>query len=315
MTTERGRRAIRAGGLVVAATAASGLAVGLYAFAIERLRFTLRHVELPVLPAGSAPLRVLHLSDFHLAPWQTIKQDFVRSLAALEPDLIVNTGDNLGHADVLPQLRELLDPFRGVPGVYVYGSNDYFGPVLKNPFTYFLPRRRPKKLAPRLDIDGLDAMLRDEFGWTSLTNTAAVVEAGGRAFRVVGVDDPHINYDRLPRARAALAALEAQHRDAPLLALVHAPYQRILDPLTEMGARAIFAGHTHGGQVCVPGYGALVTNCDIPRTQVSGPSVWRTAHGEAALHISQGLGTSIYAPLRFACPPEATLVTLTAEAG
>ncbi|GGA69988.1 metallophosphoesterase [Pseudoclavibacter endophyticus] len=287
----------------------------MYAWAVERVRFRLRRVAAPVLPPGSADVRVLHLSDLHLAPWQTMKHDFVRSLADLGPDLVVNTGDNLGHPDVLPQLRELLAPFRGVPGVFVYGSNDYFGPTLKNPFTYFFARTPGGTKAPRLDVDGLDALL-DELGWASLNNAATLVSAGGRQFRAVGVNDPHIGYDRPDAAIAALGSLpaaDASGNELPVLALAHAPYRRILDEFTRRGAAAIFAGHTHGGQVCLPGYGALVTNCDVPREQARGLTAWRAGGRETALHVSAGLGTSIYSPVRFACPPEATLVTLTAR--
>ena len=92
--------------------------------------------------------------------------------------------------------------------------------------------------------------------------------------------------------------------------MAHAPYQRILNEFVAQGAQVMFAGHTHGGQVCVPGFGALVTNCDIPRDQVKGLSTWRHGAHTAALNVSAGLGTSIYAPVRFACPPEASLVTL-----
>ena len=80
----------------------------------------------------------------------------------------------------------------------------------------------------------------------------------------------------------------------------------MLDSFVTYGASLIFAGHTHGGQVCVPGFGALVTNCDIPRRQAKGLSIWRHAFRSAYLNVSAGLGTSIYAPFRFACPPEAT---------
>ncbi|MFD0996468.1 metallophosphoesterase [Pseudoclavibacter chungangensis] len=301
---------VRASGLGLAAVAATGLATLLYGVFVERLRFRLRRVEAPVLPSGSVPIRILHLSDFHLAPWQTIKQDFVRELATLEPDLIVDTGDNLGHSDVLPALRDMLEPFRGVPGVFVYGSNDYYGPVLKNPFTYFARTRKVKVRAPKLDITGLEALLTEEMGWHSLNNDATTIEVSGRPIHFVGVDDPHIKYDRPAEARAAFENLHRAPGET-VVALAHAPYQRVLTELTELGADAIFAGHTHGGQVCVPLYGALVTNCDIPRRQVSGASSWRSATRRAFLHVSRGLGTSIYAPIRFACPPEATLVTLT----
>jgi predicted MPP superfamily phosphohydrolase len=75
------------------------------------------------------------------------------------------------------------------------------------------------------------------------------------------------------------------------------------------GADLVLAGHTHGGQLCVPGVGALVTNCDLPRSRAKGMS----QHGDAVLHVSAGLGTSPYAPVRFACRPEATLLTITAR--
>ena len=75
----------------------------------------------------------------------------------------------------------------------------------------------------------------------------------------------------------------------------------------------ILAGHTHGGQVCVPGYGALVTNCDIDTRRVKGVSQ-HTADGHtAAMHVSAGLGMSPFAPYRFACRPEASLLTLVAR--
>ncbi|HVQ18088.1 MAG TPA: metallophosphoesterase, partial [Actinomycetes bacterium] len=97
----------------------------------------------------------------------------------------------------------------------------------------------------------------------------------------------------------------------------HAPYLRVLDQFARDGYDAIFAGHTHGGQVCVPWYGALVTNCDLEPARVRGlhrhPADSRPSDpGSSWLHVSAGLGTSPYAPIRLACRPEATLLTLTA---
>ena len=75
----------------------------------------------------------------------------------------------------------------------------------------------------------------------------------------------------------------------------------------------MLAGHTHGGQVAVPFVGALVTNCDLPLRYAKGLHRWRHDRAETWLHVSAGLGTSPYAPIRFACPPEATLMTLVAK--
>lgn len=308
-------RAIGRGALALtAAGAAIGAAVAAWAIGVERRRFVLRRLELPVLAPGSAPLRILHLADQHLAPGQRKKIEFVRGLAALEPDLVVSTGDNLGHRDALPALREMLAPFRGVPGLSVFGSNDYYGPVLKSPLTYL--RRSTKKVVRSrdLDTDSLRALLFDELGWTDLTNSAAIVEAGGRRIRTIGVDDPHIKADRLDEAAAAFERLSAGGEWDLTLGVVHAPYQRILDDfVVERGADAIFAGHTHGGQVCLPGKRAIVTNCDLPREHGGGLTTWMRGGAGVPLHVSRGLGTSIYQPFRLFCPPEATLLELVAR--
>jgi predicted MPP superfamily phosphohydrolase len=121
---------------------------------------------------------------------------------------------------------------------------------------------------------------------------------------VRGVDDPHISRDHYD----AVAGPFDPAADLSL-GVTHAPYLRILDAMAADGADLVLAGHTHGGQLCVPGVGALVTNCDLDRKRAKGLS----SHRGAALHVSAGLGTSPYAPVRFACRPEATLLTLTAR--
>ncbi len=91
---------------------------------------------MPVLTPGSSPLRVLHISDIHMRPKQRRKQAWLRELAGLEPDLVVNTGDNLAHPKAVPAVVQALGDLLSVPGVFVFGSNDYFGPRLKNPANY-----------------------------------------------------------------------------------------------------------------------------------------------------------------------------------
>lgn len=268
-----------------------------------------------MLPQGSEPISILHLADFHLAPGQRKKQRFVQSLAELRPDLIVATGDNYGHKDALPHLAEMLEPFRGIPALSVFGSNDYFGPVLKNPFTYLLPKRPQPKRERDLDEAGLRRLLFDDLGWVDLTNRADIVSAGGLRIRAIGVDDPHIKMDRLPTAIEFLDAVSEDAEWDLTLGLVHAPYQRILTPyVANLDVDAIFAGHTHGGQVCLPDGRALVANCDIPLEQAGGLSTWPAGANEAPLHVSRGLGTSIYSPVRLFCPPEATLLRLVPRA-
>jgi predicted MPP superfamily phosphohydrolase len=299
---------------LIGAGAAVGLGVLAYASLIERNAFALRRVRVPVLEPGSSDLTVLHLSDLHLAPWQRAKRKWVASLADLRPDFIVNTGDNLGHSNALSSLREAFAGFAGVPGVFVNGSNDYFAPEFKNPFRYLAGPSVQQAEPVRLDTPALEKFLTDDLGWVNLNNSAAQILVNGQAIEFFGVDDPHRNFDRLNEMSGELDALRESEKGRVALSVgvAHAPYQRILNAFVVNGARMIFAGHTHGGQVCVPGVGALVTNCDLPRSMAKGLSPWRAGSRNAFLHVSAGLGTSIYAPVRFACRPEATLLTLTA---
>ncbi len=307
--------------LRTAAVATLGVAAAAVAYAavIERRAYRVRREIVPVLSPGAEPIRVLHLSDLHLAPWQTDKIAWVRSLASLKPDLVINTGDNLGHVDALPALTEALMAFDGVPGVFVHGSNDYFAPTPKNPLRYLAgPSKGETETAVRLDIDALEALLGERLGWNSLNNAVAQLTINGSILEFMGTNDAHRGWDRLdllPGLVDALRELDDDDTDDPavMISVTHAPYQRVLNAFTTQRADVIFAGHTHGGQVCLPGFGAIITNCDLPRDRARGLSVWHHAHEASYLNVSAGLGTSIYAPVRFACPPEAVLVTLVGD--
>ncbi|MFC0503942.1 metallophosphoesterase [Micromonospora costi] len=289
---------------LAAATAAVGGATLAYASLVERNMFTLRRYDVPVLPTDAEPLRVLHLSDLHMTPDQARKQRWVASLAALDPDLVVVTGDNMAHPDAVPGVLRALQPLLDYPGVFVFGSNDYTGPVWKNPFTYFLPDREY--------VEGVELPyeeLREVFtgaGWVDLNNVRTAIKAGGRTIDLVGVDDPHIERDDYPSVSGKVSSSAALS-----IGLTHSPEPRVLDQMAADGFDLLLAGHTHGGQVCVPGVGALVTNCGLPRTMARGLHRWPGS--DSWLHVSAGLGTHPTAPVRFACPPEASVLTLIAR--
>ncbi|TWD81014.1 putative MPP superfamily phosphohydrolase [Kribbella amoyensis] len=289
-----------------AVVGAVGAACVGYAAAIEVRWFTLRRFTVPVLPPGADPLKVLHLSDLHLMPTQERKIRWVNELAALEPDLIVNTGDNIANPhSVLPLLRAyggLLD----LPGVFVFGSNDYWKPRFKNPANYLLPpqKQRHKPHGPDLPFEEMRHSFT-EAGWTDLNNAKATLKVNGLRLDFAGTDDPHIRRDRYEDVAGEVDATADLS-----IGVTHAPYQRVLDAFTADGYPLILAGHTHGGQLAVPLYGALVTNCDLDTSRVKGMSSWGFEGRQATLHVSAGLGTSPYAPVRFACRPEATLLTL-----
>ena len=102
-----------------------------------------------MLPAGARPIRVLQISDLHLTPGATRRQRWVAGLAALEPDLVIDTGDNLAHREAVPFVLRSLGRLLDRPGVYVWGSNDYYAPTFKNPLGYLTGPSR--KAAPGQD--------------------------------------------------------------------------------------------------------------------------------------------------------------------
>lgn len=288
------------------AAAAAGLA---YSAVYEVRAFTLRTVTVPVLAPGSDPLRVLHLSDTHMTPDQRRKQQWLQGLADLQPDLVVNTGDNLAHLDAVPSVLRAYGDLLDVPGVFVFGSNDYFSPKRKNPIKYLrggtgVSSDGTLRHEHDLPFDELRAAFTQR-GWTDLTNRHDDVDVAGRRLAFVGVDDPHLEYDQLDDVPADESADLA-------IGVAHAPYLRVLDRWNSLGYPLIMAGHTHGGQLRIPFYGALVTNCDLDRQRARGLHQHQVdGHEPSWLHVSAGLGTSPYTPVRFACRPEATLLTLT----
>jgi len=294
------------------AAVATGTATVAYASLYERTRWTLRRFDVPVLAPGSAPLTVLHVSDLHMTAGQRSKQDWVAALDGLEPDLVVDTGDNLAGADAVPPLLRSLDPLLARPGVFVTSSNDYFAPRPKNPFSYFT---RTEKRVHGEELPWRD--MRDAFtarGWLDLTNARGELTVAGRRISFAGLDDPHLRRDRYDDV-AGRADPTADLR----VGVVHSPEPRVLDRFAADGYDLLLCGHTHGGQLRVPFYGPLVTNCGIDRDRARWLHRWADPAPDRPagtwLHVSAGLGTSPYAPARFACPPEATLLTLTAREG
>lgn len=301
MSTDRDRNTTNAGRLI-AGTLTLGVATLGYAVGIERQHWTLRTAELPVLAPGARPIRVLHVSDLHMLPGHKSKQRWVAALNELEPDLVVNTGDNLSHRQAVPYVLRAFGPLLDRPGVFIFGSNDYYAPKPKNPARYLMPRGKKKRIHGRkLPWRDLRAAFLER-GWVDLTHVRRTIDVAGQTIFAAGLDDPHLRRDRYPEI-AGPADPAATLR----LGVTHSPEPRVLDPFAADGYDLVLAGHTHGGQLRVPGIGALVTNCELDRSRARGVSRWG-AH--MWLHVSAGMGTSPYAPARFACPPEASLLTL-----
>jgi predicted MPP superfamily phosphohydrolase len=293
--------------LLPAAAALGAAGLG-YATVVERNWFALRRFEIPVLAPGSEPLRVLHISDAHLTPRRERLMSWIRALDDLDPHLVVNTGDSIAHVDAVEYFLDSLGPLLDRPGVFVYGSNDLHAPVPRNPFLYLQREGSRKHSAKSVDLPW--EKLRDGMlaaGWLDLNNRRGQLTAGGRKVAFAGVHDAHIN-----RARYAAVAGPADAAADLRVGVMHSPEPELLDCFSADGYQLLLAGHTHGGQLCLPLYGTLVTNCGIDRKRARGLHR-HPAGGPSWLHVSAGLGTSPWAPARFACRPEASLLTLVAR--
>jgi predicted MPP superfamily phosphohydrolase len=287
-------------GRLVATTFGLGAATLAYGGLIERNAFTVRRFDVPVLPPDVAPLRLLHVSDLHIVARQTRKQNWIRSLAELRPDFVINTGDTISDPRAIPAIMDALGPLFEFPGAFVPGNNDYYAPKLKNPVRYLVPERN-RVFGPRLPWPEL-AVAMSSAGWLDLTHVRASLKVGSVEVAVAGTDDPHLG-----RARYSLIAGAADASAALRIGVTHSPEPSLLASFASDGYDLVLAGHTHGGQIRIPFGPAIVTNCGI--------DVWRARwlhrwDDRMWFHVCAGLGTSPFAPVRLGCRPEASLLTL-----
>jgi predicted MPP superfamily phosphohydrolase len=283
-----------------AVTAGAGAAVLAYGGLIERNLFTLRRFEVPVLAPGATPLRVLHVSDLHITAAQHRKHEWIRGLARLRPDFVINTGDTISALDGRPAVMRSLAPLLEFPGAFVPGNNDYYAPVAKNPLRYFTQNTRRRHGVP-LPWPELAADLAAA-GWLDLTHVRTSLPIGDVHIALAGTDDPH-----LKRARYQRIAGAADSSAVVRIGVIHSPEPSLLGCFADDGYDLVLAGHTHGGQVRVPFGPAIVTNCGIDVHRARWLHKWDE---HMWFHVCAGLGTNPYAPVRFACRPEASLLTL-----
>jgi predicted MPP superfamily phosphohydrolase len=265
--------------------------------------YQLREVSVPILPSGSRDIRILHFSDLHLTPRRKREITDIKSWAALKPDLVISTGDFLAHPEAIETALHALEGLLDIPGLYVFGSNDYYAPRFKNPFSYLQKDDGSRKLGSKLDIQKLDRELTHH-GWINLNNRRTSISLHGLTIDVRGTDDAHLELDEY-----------SQVSGKPLgdisIGVTHAPYERVLNEMQKDSLDLIFAGHTHGGQVRMPWFGgsrSLTTNCDLPNWRSRGLT---KIENEPWLNVSAGMGYSPFAPIRIFCPSEVSLVTLT----
>jgi predicted MPP superfamily phosphohydrolase len=234
-------------------------------------------LRLPRLPEAFDGLRVAFLTDIHHGPY--ISLDYVTSLVrttlALSPDLILLGGDySSQEAKYIGPCFEVLGSLKAPLGVYgVLGNHDY--------------------------VDGL-AQSEAGFhraGIMELTNAGVWLERGTNRLRLAGVDD--LWYGR-PNLGSALG--EARTSDACLLVSHNPDFAEVLrDPRVGL----VLSGHTHGGQICIPGFGAPMMPSRYGQKYARGLVQAPATH----VYVSRGLGTAT-PHIRLNCPPELTLLTL-----
>jgi len=266
--------------------------------------FRIREVALPILAKGKDELRILHFSDIHLTPYQRSSLRFIRSWSSLQPDLVISTGDHISSSRSIPLLIEALGELLNRPGYFVFGSNDYFAPRLKNPFRYLMPDDGTRIHGRELPWRDLERAL-SKGGWMNLTGLKSQVSIRGVSLELRGTDDSHLERDDYalvtgPRANVDLS-----------IGITHAPYKRIIDAMSRDQLDLIFAGHTHGGQIRLPWFGgtrSLTTNSDLPNWRSRGLT---RQPNESWLHVSAGMGHNPWTPIRLFSPREVSLVRLT----
>jgi predicted MPP superfamily phosphohydrolase len=270
------------------------------------MAYKVRTATLPLLPKGSKAIKVLHFSDLHLTPKRKREIADIKSFADLRPDLVISTGDFLAHKDAVGPTLDALGDLLNLPGLFVFGSNDYYAPSFKNPFSYLMKDDGSRKLGAKLPWQKLQKQLT-KAGWKDLNHNKVKLKVNGVVIEARGTDDAHLELDDYRQVEGKVS------KTADIaIGVTHAPYERVLAGMAQDKLDLIFAGHTHGGQIRLPWFGgskSLTTNCDLENWRSRGVT---KINDEPWLNVSAGMGMSPFAPIRFACPPEVSLITLTA---
>ncbi len=254
-------------------------ATGLWPIAVRNstnYRIVEHAVPLPHLPDAFDGFRILHLSDLHIEGMIDKGQALQTVLATLQYDLCVLTGDfrfkTYGSYDkTLSLMKELVSTLQAPFGVTgILGNHDWL------------------EMTPGLEAAGIRMLL----------NETQAIEKESDAIWLLGLDDMHY-YETGDLGKAVKAA----PTDVVRILLVHSP--EIIPEAYAAGMDLYLCGHSHGGQICLPGSQPIITHCRCPRSYKAGPWQHESMHG----YTSRGVGTSLF-PIRLFCPPEIIIHTL-----
>ncbi|MCH2174248.1 MAG: metallophosphoesterase [Lentisphaeria bacterium] len=228
------------------------------------------------LPKEFEEFKILHLSDLHIDAFDELTPCLINKLKNISADITVITGDfRFKHDDslrpVLNYLTEIIPYLPNKFGIWgVIGNHDDFNFI------------------PPFEKAGIKILL----------NQHVKIQKGNQSFYILGVDDPneHKTHD-LQRANLGLA------QDDFKILLVHSP--EIIKEAEAIGTTFYLAGHTHGGQICLPGIGPLISNSNCNKAYISGKWQFKDMQG----YTNSGSGISCI-PLRVFCTPEIAVHTL-----
>jgi len=237
-----------------------------------------RHHQLSMrnLPDAFVDYRILHISDLHFNGNQQLEANLINSLESIEYDLCVLTGDfrfrSFGSKQMaMTGLGALINKLEGQT-IAILGNHDSI------------------HMVPHMETLGIRVLL----------NECCEITKDSQSITIAGVDDP--SYYRMDDLDRALGA----DTDTAACSLLLAPPPEIYQQAANAGICAYLCGHTHGGQICLPGGIPIMSNTRAPRWAVSGAWSFQQMSG----YTSVGAGTSI-AEVRFFCPPEMTVHQLT----
>lgn len=281
-------------GFVLLALAVSA---SIYALLIEPLLCQLERVDIPLksFPNG---FRILFLTDMHHHRWCKREDSFLRSLPDGDVDLIVFGGDFLGSKLGLDTSLQFIDKitrrYSGTPIIAVCGNAEH-------------------KIVPTLRLEFIQKVR--SAGVVVLNNSNTSISVNGLVIAIIGTDDPYYGFHDLD------AAFLGVDHEAPKILVTHSP--QVIRSALAYAPDLVLSGHTHGGQVCVPGIGPIRTQNPLSRKIAMGlfsPHHLKNLLGLNAdihswLYISRGLGLAFVPHLRwlaprFMCRPEVTLITI-----
>lgn len=235
------------------------------------LKVELNDIAIRGLPAEFHDFRIAHISDLHIDINDSIPRVLKETLLQLDYDICVITGDL--RAKTYGSVNAAMSAIKGVRD------------SIKKPVYAVLGNHDSIQMVPALE--GMDIRV--------LLNEAVTIERNGASISLAGIDDPH--YYETHSIKKAAQEIPMDHTS---VLLSHSP--ETYEDAAQAGFDAFLCGHTHGGQICLPGGVALMKNARCPRAFCNG--AWE--HNGMKGYTSRGSGASVV-DVRFNCPPEVTL--------